>query len=781
MKESVCFIYNFSSLELSKPAQTLLNKGLKFCPTPKGINTTQLYADMFRMERKFAWRHFFKVNDFNPKNDEEFPFSTKKQKTNLPKEYPNEIKDFVTAVKSELLGSEFKQAHPNLKKEEREALSELISLQKAGEIVIQPADKGSGICLLDRKDYEAESYRQLNESLVDEMGEETSYYRKVDEKVVKEQYDTIKKVLDEGVENDFISKEFAKQLLPPKPKSGAFYLLPKVHKQYERIPKGRPIIPGCGSNTERISWLCDQMGKEFVKEQDSYIEDTPDLLRYFRELNETNAIPPNCKPIALDLKSMYTNIPIEEGIEAFRVELEKREDKSIPTDFLIKLLRLVLENNIFEFNREFWLQLLGTAMGTRVAPTYANIFMNKLEKAMLSSLPEHLKHLIFAWKRFIDDILLLFLGTCEELEEVFNILNDHHPTMKFDKPEFNEEENSTNFLDLKITIKEGKIETDLYRKETDKPTALLPSSAHPGHITPNIVYSMGFRLLRICSSQSSFDSRLKELKENFLLPRGYKPSLIDSSFKRIQELPGETFDEKRNEALKKKTKVDKNKDRIVVPIDFNPHMPKVSDVLTKHYRAMIRKNEELQEVFPSIPLAGLRQPKNLGRILCSSKLQPVKRSTRLKRQTHADAPGWKRCGTPCPICPFTSDDCSEVVGQTTGYVHNINSPVSCNTDNCIYYWKCTKNNCSDHPRCEYIGMTTRTFKKRLSEHRDYPKRNVTTEPSGEHFTKRGHTVADLKGLVLEKVKSKDPFVLKARESLLIKKFDTYNNGLNKEP
>ena len=54
---------------------------------------------------------------------------------------------------------------------------------------------------------------------------------------------------------------------------------------------------------------------------------------------------------------MYTNIPINEGIEAFRVELDKREDQTIPTEFLIKLLRLVLESNLFEFNKEFWLQL----------------------------------------------------------------------------------------------------------------------------------------------------------------------------------------------------------------------------------------------------------------------------------------------------------------------------------------------------------------------------------------------------------------------------------------
>ena len=46
---------------------------------------------------------------------------------------------------------------------------------------------------------------------------------------------------------------------------------------------------------------------------------------------------------------MYTNIIIDEWIAAFEEEVEKRENKSIPTEFYIKLLRLVLECNIFEF------------------------------------------------------------------------------------------------------------------------------------------------------------------------------------------------------------------------------------------------------------------------------------------------------------------------------------------------------------------------------------------------------------------------------------------------
>ena len=91
-----------------------------------------------------------------------------------------------------------------------------------------------------------------------------------------------------------------------------------------------------------------------------------------------------------------------------------------------------------------------------------------------------------------------------------------------------------------------------------------------------------------------------------------------------------------------------------------------------------------------------------------------------------------------------------------------------------------KPNCQDFPECEYIGMTSRPFRARMSEHRDYPKRDVDTEPSRKHFTKRGHSVSDMRGLVLEQVKSKDPFVLRARESMLIKKFDTFRHGLINE-
>ena len=127
---------------------------------------------------------------------------------------------------------------------------------------------------------------------------------------------------------------------------------------------------------------------------------------------------------------------------------------------------------------------LSVSMGTRVAPTYANIFMGKLEKILLSKCPGNLKNFLHTWRRFIDDIFIIWTGSHSQFDQFFNFINAYHPTIKFDEPQHNKEENSCNFLDLKISIEDSKIHNDLYRKETSKPRALLPSSAHPGHITP---------------------------------------------------------------------------------------------------------------------------------------------------------------------------------------------------------------------------------------------------------------------------------------------------------
>ena len=199
-------------------------------------------------------------------------------------------------------------------------------------------------------------------------------------------------------------------------------------------------------------------------------------------------------------------------------------------------------------------------------------------------------------------------------------------------------------------------------------------------------------------------------------------------------------------------------------------------------------------------MAALRQGPNLRKLLCRSKLSKVSRNP--KRSTHRNTAGWRRCsasgGRACNQCPYTPVSASSITSHTTGYTHQITTPINCNTERVIYAWKCTKckvnfsintNNKipdnSNHRNIEedsnYIGRTTRKFKKRIYEHINYINVRNLEEPSAQHFCKPGHKVHNILAVGIEQVRNLDPFILKAREHWIIKKFDSYRNGLNQEP
>ena len=89
--------------------------------------------------------------------------------------------------------------------------------------------------------------------------------------------------------------------------------------------------------------------------------------------------------VTIDVVCLYTNISRDLGIEIVRQKLKTRKNKEVPTDFLIKLLELLLKFNIFEFDEKFFNQLLGTSMGTKAAPNYADIVMAYMDKKVLEA------------------------------------------------------------------------------------------------------------------------------------------------------------------------------------------------------------------------------------------------------------------------------------------------------------------------------------------------------------------------------------------------------------
>ena len=89
---------------------------------------------------------------------------------------------------------------------------------------------------------------------------------------------------------------------------------------------------------------------------------------------------------------MYINtytplsIPNEEGLRFLRNLLQKRSNKNVTTGTLIELAELVLQDNYFEFKERYLKQIRGTAIGTKLAPPYAIIYMAALEEDFLETL-----------------------------------------------------------------------------------------------------------------------------------------------------------------------------------------------------------------------------------------------------------------------------------------------------------------------------------------------------------------------------------------------------------
>lgn len=126
----------------------------------------------------------------------------------------------------------------------------------------------------------------------------------------------------------------------------------------------------------------------------------------------------------------------------------------------------------FLFRNTFYRQLRGTAMGSDMAPTYANVFMAALNENVIYP-SEDFKY-VKAWWRYIDDIFAIWMGTQTELELFFQFLNKIDNDIKFTTTHL---ENSLQFLDT--LIYKVNLYADLFVKPTDHNNLLKYNNDHP--------------------------------------------------------------------------------------------------------------------------------------------------------------------------------------------------------------------------------------------------------------------------------------------------------------
>jgi len=481
----------------------------------------------------------------------------------------------------------------NLTYKERQALNEL---KNNTDIIINKSDKSTNVVIQDRSTYIQEGLDHLNDC-------ET--YLKLDGNPTNSICKGINSILNDYHKKGLLTKQMLEACSPAEnARLARLYFLKKTHK----IPMGiRPIVSCCDSPTENLSQFIDYWLQPIMKALPSYLKNSTQLVNELKQLK----VKPNIILVTIDVKSLYTCIPHEDGIKACSealIELKKSNPSLPDPEMLVNLLEIVLTMNTFEFNNACYQQLQGSAMGSILSPAYANIFMGKLENEFLSQTT--LKPLYY--KRYIDDLIVLWEHTEDELKNFISNLNSFHPTIKFT---FEYSHHSINYLDLLIHkgpdfLLTKILDVSTYIKPTNKQAYIHETSFHPPGTSKGIIIGEMKRFVR---TNSRFDKFL-ELKERHtinLLKRGYSNKFIRSQMNKVKF-------SNRSQELKPRQKGGISK-RLAFITRFSRVAPKVMGILKKHWPE-IQQSKCFKHNSVPLPFLTFRKNRNLRSYLVRSRL-----------------------------------------------------------------------------------------------------------------------------------------------------------------
>lgn len=383
-------------------------------------------------------------------------------------------------------------------------------------------------------------------------------------------------------------------------------------------------------------------------------------------------------------------------------------------------------------------------MGTKIGPNYASIFMGLLENTFLSGCS--LKP--FYYRRYIDDIFLIWEHGEAELLSFIAAFNNAHNSISFSHAYSNER---INFLDVTVLLRDGQLCTTLYKKPTDRHRYLHFHSSHVKHCKTSIPYSQALRYKRICSEDSDFNYNCVTLKKA-LIEQKYPVSLIDDAFARADHLD--------RRALLDTSHRPNTVQQTNLILTHSASVPNVTGILRKHHN-IIEQSDRLKLVFPDPPRVVYRRSKNLRGLLTSSKI------------SHPLSEGCRPCNKPrCKICAHMTTSAT-ALSTASNYEIKIRGTLCCDTSNVVYLLECSV--CMK----QYIGQTETSFRLRFNNHKAHCS-SLPNLPLSKHVRIPGHSFDNIKVTILQSG-FHTHHDRETRESYLIYKFNTVSAGLNESP
>ena len=575
---------------------------------------------------------------------------------------------------------------------------------------------------------------------------QTTSYQKLDKNPTKSFNKTIINFVKEEINNENLPSN-ASALFLQHPRTSVFYMLPKIHKPNN---PGRPIVSAISCPTSQIAAYLDSIFTPIVQDLPTYVKDSSHALRIFKEFTFTG---PNKYLFTMDVKSLYTCIPHNDGLQALKFFLDKRPHQSPPTTTLLRLAELVLTTNAFSFNSQYYLQKSGVAMGSKLGPSYACLFVGHQEQLIYDSYDGPLPCLI---KRYIDDIVGATSLPLADLQRFINYTNSFHPALQFTH---SITEESLPFLDILLSISNNRISTSIFYKPTDAHCLLNYESSHPKKCKDSIPYSQLRRLRRICSNDDDFHLKAEEMS-SFFKQNNYPKHATQAALNKVKDLS-------QDDALLPSNNATSN-DRTPFILTYHPFNNNVKDIIYSNFN-ILTNDTHTKNIFDTPPLLAFRRDKNLKDSLVRTNL------------TTTQQPGTSPCQHRlCQTCTHINQS-TTITNQNHSF--NIRSHFTGSSSCVIYCVICIK--CQSF----YISETSRQINNRFGEHKRNVRNNIHLEEKHEndpdsniskHFNSTNHSTDDMSilGLLYAPV---DTTKRKTLEKRLIFNLKTlYPSGLNKQ-
>ncbi|XP_052680295.1 uncharacterized protein LOC128161092 [Crassostrea angulata] len=371
-----------------------------------------------------------------------------------------------------------------------------------------------------------------------------------------------------------------------------------------------------------------------------------------------------------------------------------------------------------------------------MVPSYANIFMGRLERNLLLRAP--FKPL--SWLRFIDDIEMKWVENRDCLNDFITFANSFHNSIKV-TVDISSSKNV--FLDTTSTLEDGEIKFSLHTKPTDSHLYLKPSSCHPLHTFRGIPKGLPTRIRRICFSNEIFEEQSRILKSH-LFNRDYKAHTVQSAIDEITTKDRKTL-------LQYKEKTDKSR----VPLVTTYHLAlKNLNSMLRNNLPILYTNERMADLFKDPPMAAFKRPRNLKDMVVRARLDnPLTNG------------GFKTCSdTRCLLCKH-STNADSFKSHITGRTYKIFGNTSCSCK------VCSK---------QYVGETG-DLRRRINNHRSTIKTKKVKEPVGEHFNTSGHKWEDMTVLVINHNPHWTDAERKSKEKFWMHRLKSFRpDGMNKQ-